>query len=249
MSDKLPLVGPLKERAKDGVDRLLLAPVFLIGEIVAVLFPGILFTVLLLVKGNHSVLSGLQSTILGYRTKLFVALVFSYLAGTVFSYPAGVLLSYRMKKWGKQLESPEHSKDATQKFYLGVFLLPSFFGTEHTLDYFVLSIISVFAQVSTGAVLLVSSLIPGDHGFRWIEAGVGAFLCVRGYQQIQMAFNIAVALFGISLSETIKKIIPGNLSMLEVGLRLMSPQPTGQTTAQAPGQPPPSQDPPAETSK
>jgi hypothetical protein len=52
MADTLPFSGPIKERAKEGLDRLLLAPVFLIYEIVAVLFPGLLFVILLFVKGK-----------------------------------------------------------------------------------------------------------------------------------------------------------------------------------------------------
>ena len=51
----------LPEGAKQGVERLLLAPVYLIYEIVAVLFPGVLFLILLLAKGNHSVVSAFQN--------------------------------------------------------------------------------------------------------------------------------------------------------------------------------------------
>src|SRR6266481_4397835 len=137
MTETVPLAGPLKEHAKEGVERLLLAPVFLIYEIVAVLFPGVLFLILLLVKGNHSVVAALQSPLLGYKTKLFVALLLGYLAGKVFSIPAEGLRNYFTEEFAKEVGQPGSKliPDLTKRFLVGVFLLPGLFASEHALDY------------------------------------------------------------------------------------------------------------------
>src|ERR1700694_214465 len=209
MSETIPFAGPLKERAKEGFDRLLLAPVFLIYEIVAVLFPGILFVILLLAKDNHSIVSAFQSNLLGYKTKIFVVLVFSYLVGKLFIIPADVLGKLSVSKWVKEMQNPasNHTSQATKHFLVGVFLLPQFFGTEHPLEYFVLGVMSASFYLSTGAVLLVSSLIPGDHIFRLIEAASGILFCLRGYKGFQACIELGIAMFGIALSGTIHKLI------------------------------------------
>jgi hypothetical protein len=116
--------------------------------------------------------------------------------------------------------------EATKKFLMGVFVLPPLFGTEHSLDYFVLGMMSAYFYLSTGAVLLISSLIPGDNIFRFIEAAAGILCCLRGYKGFHACMELGIAMYGIALSGTIQKLIPGNLAdVLQVGLKLMSSQP------------------------
>ncbi|HXR33494.1 MAG TPA: hypothetical protein VN830_07290 [Verrucomicrobiae bacterium] len=240
MTETAPLAGPLKERAKEGVDRLLLAPVYLLYEIVAVLFPGVLFIVLLLLKGNHSVVAALQSPLLGYKTKMFVALLLGYLAGKVFSSPADGLRIHFSERFVKEAGEPgsTHAPAMMKRFLIGVFFLPGLFASEHALDYLVLALMNVSFSVTTGVVLLVSSLIPGDHNLRWGEAAIGALLMVRGYRGFRGCLELAVSMLGLTLSGMAQKLFPGNLAAgLKVALQLMSVQTAPQTNLQTVEQP------------
>ena len=214
MTETVPLAGPLKEHAKEGVERLLLAPVFLIYEIVAVLFPGVLFIILLLAKGNHTVVAALQSPLLGYKTKLFVALVFGYLAGKVFSTPADGLREHFSKRFWKEVNQTGSKlfPDLLKKFVVGAFVLPGLYAVEHALDYLVLSLMNISFSITTGTVLLVSSLIPGDHVFRWIEFASGALLIIRGCKGFRTYLELTVSMLGITFSEPIRKLFPGGFA-------------------------------------
>jgi hypothetical protein len=248
MTETVPLAGPLKERAKEGVERLLLAPVFLIYEIVAVLFPGVLFIILLLVKGNHSVVSALQSPLLGYKTKLCVALVLGYLVGNVFSTPTDSLSRYFAAQLLKEVQQPGSKRmpGLLNKFFVGVFVLPGLYVKEHALDYLVLSFMNVSFSITTGTVLLVSSLIPGDT-FRGIEAATGALLVIRGYKGFRACYELAVSLLGVTLSEAIQKLFPGNWpDAFQAALKLISSQSPSQTSLQT-AQPQPSPNAPITT--
>jgi hypothetical protein len=247
MTETVPLAGPLKERAKEGVERLLLAPVFLLYEIVAVLLPGILFIVLLVVKENHGVVSALQSPLLGYKTKLFVALLLGYLAGKVFSIPADGLRSHFTEKFTKEVGQPESKQvpGLMKKFLVGVFFLPGLFSSEHALDYLMLSQMNVSFSVTTGTVLLVSALIPGDRSLRWIEAAIGALLLVRGYNGFRASLEFAVSMLGLTLSGPFQKLFAGNSTdALRLALRLISVQSATQTNLQPTTQPQASPDAP-----
>jgi hypothetical protein len=126
-------------------------------------------------------------------------------------------------------------KEATKKFLLGMFILPEFLGAEHALSYLVIAITMASFYLSTGVVLLVSSLVPGDHNLRLIEASVGALLCVCGYTGFDSSLQVGIAMIGVSFSGTIQKFFPGKMAaVLQIGLKLMSSK-TGQEDTTSPG--------------
>jgi hypothetical protein len=211
MTDHDPLVSPIKGGAKEGVERLLLAPVYLIYEIVAVLFPGVLFIILLLAKGNHSVISAFQNPILGYKTKICIAIVLGYLAGKVFSTPADSLRIHFTEKFTNEVQKPDSktTHDLAKKFLIGVYFLPGLYASEHALDYLVMMMMNVSFSVTTGVVLLVSACIPGDHSFRWVELVVGVLLLIRGYRGYKVSLEFSVYMLGVTLSGEIQKLAPG----------------------------------------
>jgi hypothetical protein len=211
MTDHDPLVSPIKGGAKEGVERLLLAPVYLIYEIVAVLLPGVLFIILLLAKGNHSVISAFQNPILGYKTKICIAIVLAYLAGKVFSGPADGLRVHFTEKFTKEAQNPNSktTHDLAKKFLIGVYFLPGLYASEHALDYLVMMMMNVSFSVTTGIVLLISACIPGDHSFRWVELAVGVLLLIRGYRGYRVSLEFSVYMLGVTLSSEIQKLAPG----------------------------------------
>jgi hypothetical protein len=238
MNENVPLAGSVKNQAKEGFERLLLAPVFLVYEIVAVLFPGVLFILILIAKGNHSVISAFQNPLLGYKTKLAASLIVGYLIGKIFCIPETSLRQYQSQKYFKMLQTADskHLKEAAKKFIGGAFLLPGIFGSEHVLDYMVLSLMNVAFEVTTGVMLIVSSLIPGDP-FRWFEAVIGAVLIIRGYRGYEGYFGIVVSMLGVSLSSGVQKLFSGDaMSGFVMAMKIISGQvPTpAQTPSAAP---------------
>jgi hypothetical protein len=237
----------MKERAKEGVDRLLLAPVYLVYEIVAVLFPGVIFLLLLLVKGNHAVVAALQSPLLGYKTKLCIALLIGYLAGKVFSIPADGLWNYFGKRFVKEAVQPgsRHLPDLAKRFLTGAFFLPRLYASEHALDYLVMALMNFSFGVTTGIVLLISSLIPGDHSLRLVEAVTGVLLLVRGHKGVRSCLEMTISMLGLAHSAMVQKLFPGDKTdAMQAALKVMSlldklgQSPTTPSTTPQPPSPP-----------
>ena len=114
-------------------------------------------------------------------------------------------------------------QDATKRFLVGVFALPELFGAEHALTYWVLSLATASFYFSTGIVLLVSSLIPGDSKLRLVEAPLGLFLCIFGYRGYRSCIQLAISMFGLSLSEKIYQMFPGKTAEAwQLGMTLLS---------------------------
>ncbi|MGC2464494.1 MAG: hypothetical protein WA517_04805 [Candidatus Acidiferrum sp.] len=244
MSDTIPFADSAKAQAKEGIERLLLAPVFLVHEIVAILFPGVLFIVILLAKGNHNVLSAFQNPLLGYKTKLCISLVVGYLIGKVFSIPADALRELRGEKYFKGVQQPGSArlKEATKKFASGAFLLSGLYANEHALDYMVLAQMNVTFNVTTGVMLLLSSLIPGD-GFRWLEGLIGTLFLIRGYNGYEAYFGMVVSMLGLSLSGEFQKLFPGDpmsgyLRAMNIASAQSATQPQQPPNVPAPALPP-----------
>jgi hypothetical protein len=211
MTDNIPLADPIKERVKQGFERLLLAPVFLIYEIVAVLFPGVLFIILLLAKNNHSVISAFQNPILGYKTKICIAIALGYLAGKVFSIPTDNLRNHFLGKLVQDVQKSDSKnlQSLARKFLYGALYFPGLYASEHALDYLMMSIMNVSFSVTMGIVLVVSSCIPGDHGFRWVELTAGVLLFIRGHSGYKSFFELVVFMLGVTLSGEVQKLVPG----------------------------------------
>ena len=211
MTATVPLGDSIKGQAKEGVERLLLAPVFLLYEIVAVLCPGVLFIVLLLAKGNHSVITAFQSSLFGYKTKIAIGLLLGYVIGKTFNIPADSLRQFLGERFTKAMQQPgsKQLQDATRKFVGGALLLQGLFANEHALNYLMLNLTTVTFNVSVGAVLLVSSLIPGDP-FRLLEGIVGFIFVIRGYYGYESHFGMLVSMFGLSLSGHFQKLVAGD---------------------------------------
>jgi hypothetical protein len=64
--------------------QLLLAPMYLLYEVYAALIPGILFLLLFLLKGSRFIASAVLATaMLGYKTKIVLALVVAFVIGKI----------------------------------------------------------------------------------------------------------------------------------------------------------------------
>jgi hypothetical protein len=210
LSEDASIPGVVTKASKEGFERLLFAPTFLIAEVFSILLPGVLFILLLLAKSNHAVVAAFQTNLLGYKTRIIVALISAYLLGTVFAIPSQLIFKLQLWIWGKRYRDTQspHFRDGLNKFLLGAFVLPRLIGTEHTLEYMVLAAMLPAFHVTTGVALICASFFPGD-GFRWLEAAFGSVFFLRGYATWDKTVGHGVVLFGVSFSETIPKIFPG----------------------------------------
>ena len=182
------------------VSRLLFSPLFLIYEIVAVLMPGTLFGVLLLAKRNSVVMAAAGSTILGYRTKLCLAVFLCYLVGRAFKLPIEIayqFLSTRVTELGASA-----APDMLKRMLIGSAVLPGLFGKALPADYIGLAYTNLSFCFNTGLVLSVSSAIPGDHYLRLVELIVGLLMLLSGALQVRPFVQSAVAWLGASTNLT-----------------------------------------------
>jgi hypothetical protein len=225
MADDSPLVASIAKQTREGFDRLLLAPVFLIHEIIAIVVPGILFIVLLFFKGNSCVVSELHFDFLGYKTRLFIGLILCYVVGKMFAIPSDVASKIALRKFAKEVANPTSGRvnDLTKRFLVGIFVLPDLFGAENALTYMVLTFTAASFYMTTGSVLLVASVVPGDHFGRLAEATLGLLSFARGYLSLQSCVDMGISMLGISFSGSIQKLFPGKMTdVMQIGLALLN---------------------------
>jgi hypothetical protein len=78
-------------KLSEGLDRLLFGPVYLAGEIIGSVLPGLLFYLLLLHSQNSLATSLLRTEVIGYRAKIAVIIFVAYMVGKAFGLPYAIL--------------------------------------------------------------------------------------------------------------------------------------------------------------
>lgn len=220
------LSGTLSVAGKEGLDRLLLAPVYLIHEIFAALVPGVVFVGLLLINGNRVATSLFQNSLLGYRTRLLLALVLAYIFGKISVIPAEVAIRFSVKRWAKSIAKSEssESRDTVKKLVIGMFVLPAIFKAEHVLDYLILSLTVASFYISTGVTLLVFAVLANGRSIRATSIAIGLLFCARGFVGMQNTFKETfAAMLGVALSDRILKMLAGTpAEILQAGIQLLT---------------------------
>jgi hypothetical protein len=238
----------IRKKTLSGVDRLLLAPGYFVFEIMAILLPGVVFLALLVLKGEYYALLMLNSAALGYKTKLALGLVFSYLIGKILETPGANferIASSRHAKKSGNADQPMAQKEITKTFLTGVFFLPGLFSRSHALDYLVLARTQHFFSTGCGSALMLASVFPGDGNLRIVELVIGSLFVLRGYVGIQAAPVFASTMLGLSMTGEFEKLAPkGLLSLLPTLAHLMrdtsplpvAPAPAPETKSEHPNQ-------------
>src|SRR5258708_38740546 len=88
----------VRNEAGGGLSQLLFAPVFLVGEFLGIVMPGLVLCVVLFMKGHHELFAAFNLSFLGYRTKVFAFLLIAYVVGKVLTAPFRLSLSYIIEK-------------------------------------------------------------------------------------------------------------------------------------------------------
>src|SRR6266566_1352125 len=98
MSD---LESEAKSSANSGLSQLLFGPVYLIGEAIGFVLPGVLFCLGLLLKGQRAPFAAFDLTFLGYRTRVFVFLLIAFVVGKILTSPLRLILDSLSIEKGK----------------------------------------------------------------------------------------------------------------------------------------------------
>ena|ERR1700690_96155 len=187
------------DKVAEGVSKLLLAPMYLVYDILTGLLPGILFGVLIAAKGLHAPTAALSSVLLGYKTKIILGLLLSYIVGRLFRTPFELLLFWLLERELKKFSGfplKAEAADFIQKFLMGALALPRLFSKVQPLDLFVLLLANTVFSLTTGAVLLVAAAIPGDGHLRVAEATAGILLLLSVFSGLRRLMGSCVTLIG-----------------------------------------------------
>jgi hypothetical protein len=169
-------------KAAEGFNKLLLAPTYLVYEILTALVPGVLFCTLLIGKGFNAPTAVLSTTLLGYKTKILLGLVISYFTGRFFrSFVEPVVFLVVERKLKKIAAAPLSSAsiDAIQAIFLGALALPKLFEKIPAVDLLVLTFSNAVFSYTTGIMLITSGMIRGDGYLRAVELIVGIVFLLR----------------------------------------------------------------------
>jgi hypothetical protein len=228
----MSLEESVAKTAVGGASKILLAPVFLLFELIVSLLPGMTLAVLVALKRNPEFIRAFDHLPFGYKTKIAVGLLLCFVAGRVLCFPARFLEKWFMDRFqDDRKKNPDANPEMLKSVAVGVFLLPSLFGRSEALTYMMMVRTDCYFSLNTGLALLIASAIPGDGILRLIEFGSGLALAWIGYAWFKQAPKALVALFGMSLAGEIEKLVPGGLPGL---IAILLPLLTGKLKPPAP---------------
>lgn len=207
----------LKGGAGAGLSQLLFAPVFLVGEILGVLLPGLLFCLILLLKGHRTTFAPFDLTFLGYRTKLFAFLLIAYVIGKILTAPFRLSLSIIIEKsrtfGNKKPDEKSLSEIKPEWAYAlaGAVTVPTMLDRPRIVDYLMMGFATMNFTIGTGLGLLILSFVPGDPlGARILEGASGAILVVETWKSTKTIGGAVVVFAGYVLRDFLSKVPPAS---------------------------------------
>ena len=224
----------LPAEIKPDLHRTLLGPLSLATEMFGALLPGCVFVMLILTKRGWVSVS-LSYPLLGYKTKVALALFVSYIVGKLML--SVIALIVRFVKWTKEninrkgrKQHPEQKPQnilqllanlASQsletsnelRFFIGGLVAAPIVSKDSDLfQHYAAAEASSLFHLNTGLAFIVAAVIPGDGALRLLEAAAGVILLVRGIMlEIESTFLVA-AMLGASLNKYLSGLEPGQLS-------------------------------------
>lgn len=213
--------------AVGGASKILLAPAFLLLELIVALLPGMTLAVLIAIKRNPEFVSTFDHLPFGYRTKIGVGLLLCFVVGRVLCFPGRFLEKWFADRLQHDLKkNPDANGEMFKSVAVGVLLLPRLFGRSEALTYMMLVRTDCYFSLNTGLALLIAAAIPGDGILRLVELGSGLALAWIGLVWFKRAPKVLIALFGMSLAGEIEKLVPGGLpGLIAIALPLLTGKP------------------------
>lgn len=171
----------------EGIRNLLLGPMTLLGELMGALVPGVLFLLLLIAKRVPAAASAVAWDGFGYKTKVACGLLIAFVVGKVFYIPLMSLPNLFVRRTAKfKLVDPkkngtlwEQLTPEARHLFGGIFAVEFLKGAT-AWEHLNVAYAETTFRLSTGAVLVVASAIPGDGRLRWVELLIGTLFIVYG---------------------------------------------------------------------
>jgi hypothetical protein len=149
---------------------------YLVYDLLTALLPGILFSVLLIAKHLHAPTEALSSPLLGYKIKISLGLLVSYIIGRVFRTPIELALFVLFEREMNKVSNPPHggaTTDFVRNFFIGALAVPKLFNKVQPVDMMVLLFANTIFTANTGVIFMVAGAIHGDGFLRAVELGAG----------------------------------------------------------------------------
>ena len=214
---------------KPDLHRTLLGPLSLATEIFGALIPGCVFMILVGIKRQWAT-AILSYPLVGYKSKIAVALLASYILGKVVL--SIVALSVELLKWfaeklkTKEAQKPQPAANQLQvlatlvseylgsasesfrAFIGGLVAGPILSGKFQAFEHYAAHEASTLFHLSTGLIFILCAAIPGDGNFRVIEGVAGALLLLRGVRSISQSEQIVAGFLGVALNQYLRDLQP-----------------------------------------
>jgi hypothetical protein len=190
------------EKAIESAHKFLLAPMYLIYDLATALLPGVLFSVLILVKHIELPSHLFASATFGYKTKIAVALFISYIIGRCFRTPIEIIIPWLiLKRFQGLMKHPRRLEKISSllvSLVMGAISAPKLFEKISALDIIVLSFTNTIFSGTTALVLITAGFIPGDGRYRTFELAVGiAMLLVIALRSRSQTDGLVFAFGGL----------------------------------------------------
>src|SRR5579864_5553463 len=219
---------------KSDLHRALLGPLSLATEFFGALLPGCVLLTLICIKRGWVTLL-LSYPLLGYKTKVIVALFAAYLAGKATMSLVTQLRQLAMWIAKKRNELKERSKPAEKNFTVlqmisdliskamtrstsvasfvaGFVGAPMLTNKSQMMDVYTAHENAVYFHLNTGLVLFICSLVPGDGGFRIAEGTAGVIFLVGGIREALAGEALVAGLLGAILNSYLVDLKPEQVS-------------------------------------
>ena len=243
---------------KSDLQRTLLGPLSLATELFGALLPGSVFLILTCVKLRW-LTPILTYTLVGYVTKVVLALLASFVIGKV-SLCAIILVNESVTWLAGKLkpskEEPPAANPSTLQFllravaklmrsapwfshFVGGLVGASILSNKSDMfHHYTASQAEESFHLNTGLLLITASLIPGNGHFRWLEVGAGAILLAGGIRQSFQARVLRAGSYGMVLNDYLTSHSPekvvGTLAALLKLLATLAKTPAGSEVPTAP---------------
>lgn len=210
----------MSELDSKGINQLLLSPLFLLNTIFGTLLPGILFCLLLGLKGNFLLHQGWSSPYFGYKTKVALFLVVAFVLGSMLKLPFH-LISVAIRIARPQLNAstflpgqPEAVRQAVSAIVTDGVL----FARPALIDRLSLVQSDLSFHIGIGTCLIVASLIAGDGSLRVLEGLLGIAMFLMGVRKGVQYQETSIGLIGVGLADILAHMTQPQIAMLKAAI-------------------------------
>jgi len=207
-----------------GFHQLLLSPVFLLNQILAIIVPGALLMLLLGLKGNITLLNAWLNSPFGYKTKVAIFILLAYVVGSVLRIP---ILSLRVLRKAAPPEpvSPflKGQTPEVQKMLIGIIGDGVLLSTPGLIDRLSLIQTDSGFHMGTGMALLIAATRPGDGSLRWLEALLGVAMFWTGVVKARNYSDQTLSMIGVGWANILGRMTPQQLEMAKAVFNSLKP--------------------------